>query len=124
RADRPGDDMHPDFKADAAHADRLADVLLAVDDVLLRQDMQHLLVSRNIDCFGCLEHTRHVRCRDFLVLYGHHAAGVETANMASCDPREDIADLAVGHEFGLLERMLDRADGAFNVDHHAFTHAA
>src|SRR5690606_20206341 len=36
RADRPGDDMHPDFQADAAHADRLADVLLAVDDVLLR----------------------------------------------------------------------------------------
>ena len=45
----PGDDVHLDLEAHAAHAERLAHVLLPVDDEFLRQDVQDLLVVRDRD---------------------------------------------------------------------------
>ena len=44
-----GDDVHLDLEAHAAHAQRLAHAVLAVDDEFLRQDVQDLLVVRDRD---------------------------------------------------------------------------
>lgn len=120
RADRAGDDVHLHFQADAAHADRLAHVLLAIDDEFLREDVQDLLVGRDVDRLGGLDHARHVGRRDLLVLDRHHAARVEAADVAAGDAREDLADLAVGHQLRFFERFLDRLDGRLDVDDHAF----
>jgi hypothetical protein len=102
-----GDDVHLHFQADAAHADRLAHIFLAVDDEFLRHRVQQLLVGRDVDRFGRLDHARHVGRRHFLVLDGHHAAGIEAADMAARDAGIDIADLAVGHQLGFFQRALD-----------------
>ncbi|MNL13574.1 hypothetical protein D3C87_1344830 [compost metagenome] len=117
RADRAGDDMDLDLQADAAHADGLAHVLLAVDDEFLRQDVQDLLVGRDVDRLGGLDHPGHVRLRDLLVLDGHHPARVEAADMAAGNAGEDLGDLAVGHQLGLLQRALDRLHGGLDIDH-------
>ena len=65
--------MHPHFQTDTAHADRLAHIILTVDDKFLRHGMQELLVSRNIDCLGGFNDSRYVSGSDFLVLDGDHA---------------------------------------------------
>lgn len=60
--------MHAHFQAQAAHADGLADVFLAVDDELLRQHMQHLLVGRDVHRLGGLDDAGDVGGGDFFVL--------------------------------------------------------
>ena len=74
RRHRAGDDVHLHFEAHAAHAERLAHVLLAVDDEFLRQDVQDLLVVRDRDRLRRLDHAVDVGLRDFLVLDRDHAA--------------------------------------------------
>ena len=123
-ADRAGDDVHLDLQAQAAHADRLTDILLAVDNELLGQHVQHLLVGRDVDRLGGFDDARNVGGGDLLVLDRDHAAGVEAADMASGDARVNIADLAVGHQFGFLKRALNRVHRGFDIDDHAFAHAA
>ena len=66
RRHRAGHDVHLDFEAHAAHAQRLAHVFLAVDDEFLRQDVQHLLVVGNRDRLRRLDHAIDVGLRDFL----------------------------------------------------------
>ncbi len=115
--------MYFHFQANAAHADGLAHVFLAVDDELLRHRMQQLLVGRDVDRLGRFDHARHIGGGDFLVLDRDHATRIEAANMAARDAGVDIADLAVGHQLRLFQRALDRFDGRFDVDHHALLQA-
>ena len=93
---RTRDDVDFGLQPDPAHADRLAHIL-AVDDELLGLDQQQALIGRNIDGFGGFNHARHIGLRDFLVLDGNHAAGIDAANMAARDAGIDPRDLAVGH---------------------------
>jgi hypothetical protein len=118
RALRAGHDVHLGFQAYAAHADGLAHVL-AVDHELLRLDQQQALVGRDVDGLGRLDHARHVGLRDFLVLHRHHAAGVDAADVAAGDAGVDTGDLAVGHQLGLFQGLLDALHRGVDVDHHA-----
>lgn len=116
--------MHAHFQAQAAHADGLADVFLAIDDELLRQHMQHLLVGRDVHRLGGLDDAGDVGGGDFLVLDGDHAAGIEAADMAAGDAGIDVADLAIGHQLGFFKRALDGVHGGLDIDDHALAHAA
>ena len=62
--------------------------------------------------------------RHFLVLDRHHAVRVEALDVAAGDAGIDLADLAVGHQFGFFQRALDGVDGGLDVHHHAFLQAA
>ena len=39
--------------------------------------------------------------------------------MAARDAGVDAANLAIGHQFGFFERLLDALHGGVNIDHHA-----
>ena len=119
RRHRAGHDVHLDFQPHAGHADRLAHVLLPVDDVLLPQDVQDLLVGGNVHGARGFDHPFDIERRDFPVLDRDHAGGVEALDVAAGDAGESRGDLAVGHQFGFLERALDRADRRLDVDDHA-----
>ena len=56
--------------------------------------------------------------RDFPVLDRHHAAGVDTTDVAAGDAGVDPGDLAVGHQLGLFQRLLDALHRGVDVDHH------
>ncbi len=56
RAHRAGHDVHVRLETHAAHADRMADVFLTVDDVFLRLLVEHALVGRNRHGAGGVEH--------------------------------------------------------------------
>ena len=121
---RTGDDVHFDFQAHAAHAERFAHVFLAVDHEFLRQDVQDLLVGRNVDRTRGFDHPVDIQLRHFLVLDRHHAVRVEALDVAAGDAGVDLADLAVGHQLGFFQRTLNGVDGGFDIHHHAFFQAA
>ena len=56
RRHRAGDDVHLHLEPHAAHAERLAHVLLAVDDEFLIEDVQDLLVGGDVHRLGGLDH--------------------------------------------------------------------
>src|SRR5450756_785284 len=64
-----------------------------------------------------------VERRHLLVLDRDHAAGIEALDVAAGDSGIDARDLAICHEFGLLQRALDGVDRGFDVDHHALFQA-
>src|SRR5690606_2325392 len=68
---------------------------------------------------GGFDDTGHVRLCHFLVLDGDHAAGVDAANVAAGDAGVHAGNLAVSHQLGLPERLLDALHGRVDVDHHA-----
>ena len=123
RRNRAGDDVHVDFQAHAAHAERFAHVALAVDDEFLVQNVQHLLIGRNRNRFRGLDHPLDVLLRHFAVLDRHHAARVDALDVAARDAGINLADFAVRHQFGLLERALNRADRCLDIDDHPFLEA-
>ena len=104
--------------APVTHANRLFDIL-AVDDEFLRFHQQQALVSRDIDGLCGFHHTGHISSSHFTVFYGHHATAVDAADMAARDTGIDLGDLAVGHQFGFPQRLLDALHGGVDVDHHA-----
>ena len=121
--DRGGHDVDLGLEAHAGHAERIADAVLIVDHVLLRQDVQHLAVHRDRDRLGGLDHPRDVGLADLLVLDRDDAVAVEPADVGAGDRGEHRRDLAAGHVLGLVDRGADRAHRGVDVDHHATAQA-
>ncbi len=119
-----GHDVHPGFQSDAAHAQRLTDAVLVVDDELLGKDMDDLAVHGYGDGFRRIDHPAHVVRGNLAVLDGDHALGVEPLDMSARDPRVHRLYFAAGHQLGLFDSLLDGRDSSFDVDHDPFAQAA
>ena len=119
-----GDDVHLGLQADAAHAERLADAVLLVDDELLGQDMDDLPVHGDGDGLGGVDDAAHVLLGDLAVLDGDDALGVDPLDVAAGDPGVDRFDLAAGHQLRLFDGLADRGDRALDVDDHPLAQPA
>ena len=124
RRHRPGDDMHLRLEAEAAHADRLTDAVLVVDDEFLREDVQDLLVGRDRHRARGLDDAIDVHRRHFLVLDRDHAIRVETLDVAAGDSRIDLFHLGVGHQLDFLDHARNRRHRLLDVDDDALPQAA
>src|ERR1019366_5751919 len=122
RSHRAADDMHLDIQPHPAHAERLLDAVLAVDAEFLFEDVQYLLIARQADRAGRLDHALDVGGGDFFLFDLHHAARIDAADMAARDAGIDLGNFAISHQLGFLQRALDRAHRGFDVDHHAHLH--
>ena len=109
--------MHLGFQPDAAHADGLLHVL-AVDHKFLGLHQQQPLIGGNVDGLGGFNHAGNVGGRDLAVLDGHHAAGIDAADVAACDAGGHACNAAIGHQLGLLQRLLNALHRGVDVDHH------
>ena len=116
--------MHLDFEPDSAHAQRVVDVFLAVDDEFLWQDVEDLLIVRNRNRLRCFDDAIDVGLRDFLLLDRDHAARIQAANVTAGDTRIDLTDPAIGHQFRFLDHALDRRHRCLDVDDDALLQAA
>src|SRR5207247_11310919 len=83
-----GDDVHLDLEPYAAHAQRLAHAVLAVDDEFLGEDVQHLLVGRDRHRARRFDGALDVDRRHLLVLDRDRPRRVEALDVAACDPGE------------------------------------
>ncbi|EKE17996.1 MAG: hypothetical protein ACD_10C00176G0002 [uncultured bacterium] len=124
RRNSAGDNVRLHLQAHAAHADRLADAILSIDDELLRQDMQDFLIGRNRHCFRRLDDAVNVAGGHFFILDRHHAVGVETLDVTAGNARIYVLHLAVGHQFNLLNDSANGMHRIFDIHHHAFFQAA
>ena len=121
---RRGDDVDPRLQAHAAHAQRLAHAVLAVDHVLLRQHVDDVAVDGQRDGARQLQHLGDVAGADFLVLDRDRAGRVDALDVAAGDAGVDLRDLAAGHALGLEDRLLDRRHRRVDVDDDALLEAA
>src|SRR5690606_8450605 len=80
-----GDDVHLGFQAHAGHADGIADALLAVDDVFLRQHVQDALVGGDGHGLGRVDHVLHVHVGDLAVTDADDAVGIQAPHVAAGD---------------------------------------
>ena len=111
RALRAGHDVDLGLQPDTAHAYGFAHIL-AVNHEFLGFHQQ-----QDVDGLGRLDDSRYIGLRDFLVLHRHHATGIDAANMAAGDAGVNPGDLAVSHQLGFLERLLNALHGGVNIDH-------
>ena len=111
--------MHLDLEAHTAHANRLADAILAIDHELLRQDMQNFLLGGDRHGARCFDHAIDIARADFLVLDGHHPVGVEAADMATGNTGVHILHLAIGHQLDFLDDFGNRLHRVFDIDNDA-----
>ena len=121
---RGGHDVDARLEAHAAHAERLAHAVLAVDLVLLRQHVDDVAVDRQRDGARQLQHLVHVGGADLLVLDRHRARRVDALDVAARDADVDLRDLAAGHALGFEDRLLDRGHRRVDVDDDALLEAA
>src|SRR5262249_61669415 len=66
-----------------------------------------------------LEDALHVPGPHLAAADRHHAVHVEALDVAPGGARDDAANLAAGHQLGLIDRLADGLDGGVDVDHRA-----
>ena len=90
-----GDDVDVDLELDAAHADRVLDAVLVVDDELLGDDVDDVAVRGDGDGLGLVDDAPHVLAGDLAVLAGDgdDAAAVEALDVGPGDAEEGRVDL-------------------------------
>ena len=114
------DHVHARLEADTRHADRLFDAVLFVDDVLLREHVNHLAIAGERHSLGLLQHTSDVFDRNLAVGDGSDPVLVHATHVASSDAGVNRIDLDTGHRLGLLDRRANRLNGRLDVDDDAF----
>src|SRR5262249_33947673 len=118
------DDVDLRLEPHPAHPERLPGPAPVGADGTLRDDVDHLPVHRDRDGLRGVDYALHVAGRHLAILHRDYAVRVERADVAARDARVDRADLAVGHQLRLLDRLLDRVDRGVDVDHHALAQPA
>ena len=124
RGNSTGHDVDLDLEPNAAHAERIVNILLSIDDEFLRQDMEDLLVVGNCDRLRRFDNAVDVGLRYFLFFDRHHSARIQAADMAAGDARVHLAYPAIGHQLGFLDHPLNRRHRRLDVDDDAFLEAA
>ena len=98
----------------------IADAFLRiVEHVFARDGVQDALVGGDRHGLRRFEHAVEVGVGDFAVADRRDALRVAALHVVAGDRGVDRADFAAGHQFGFLDRALDRLHGGFDVDDHA-----
>ena len=119
------DDVGLDLEPQRAHAERVLDALLAVDDEAAPLDVEDLAVRRDRDRAGDLDGAVDVLAGDLAMVRGDRdlAGRVDALDVLAADADEGAVDLPARQPLGPLDRVRDRADGLVDVDDHALLEA-
>ena len=112
------------LQAHARHAQRLLDPFLRIDDVFLRQNVQHFLVGGNRHCLGGIDDALYVGAGDFAVADGDDAVGVHAADVAACNAGIDRMYLAPCHQFRFLDGTLNGLHRGLDIDNRTLLQTA
>ena len=85
--------------------------------------MQHFMFGWNGDCAGRFHDSINIILRDFAVFYGRQSVGIQTFNVATSNANVNLFNLAIGHQFGFFDGVLNVLHGGVNIDYHAAFHA-
>ena len=111
--------MHLGFQPHAAHPDRLANTLLSVDDEVLWQDVQHALIVGDGLCLGRIKNALDIALTHFFpVTNRDHAVRIHAVDVGTGNACVNRSDPALGSQFRLFDRTLDRLDGGLDIGNH------
>ena len=122
--DRTGDDVDLAFETHPVDAHRVLDAVLAVNQKILHQGVDHLPVGGNGHGAGRVDDPVHVRRGHFPILDGDDPLAVDHLGLAAADAGINRADFAVGHDLRLFHGLANGPHGILDVDHHPFAQAA
>ena len=110
--------MH--LKANATHANRIADAFLRIVQYIVARDrMQDPLVGGNRDSPCGIQHAIQVGVGHLAVPNRDDALRVATLHVVAGDRSVDAAHFAASHQLGFFHRALDGLHGGVDIDHHA-----
>ena len=107
------DQVHFCLHTYARKADRVLDPFLVVNRIFLRNDMQHAMLVADTHGFRRVHDVFNVFLRHFFFGNRHHTDFVLAANVLTRKGQIDRRNLAICHQFSLI-------DGALNAFHHRF----
>ena len=113
--------MNPSLQPNPRHSHRVPDPILIIHNEFLRDDVDDLPVHGDGDSACCVDHPLHIARSDLLALHGNDPMAVNSLDMSPCNPRKDRGEMNPCHQFCLFDCLLDRLDGAVNVDHHTLS---
>ena len=119
-------DVHVHFHLRAEHADRILDAVLTVHAEVLADDVDHVVLRRQIDGLGIPDHVLHVFVGDFAV--GRHdwmhAPVVEPAQVPAAHAKIDAPHLHVRHLLSLDDGVPNVLAGERSIDNLRLADAA
>src|SRR5882724_7122138 len=91
--------MHVHFDPRAEHADRIGNAVLAIDQKMLADRMDDMILRRQVDRLGVLDHVLHVFLGNFTIGRNDrmHSAIIEPTEMTARNPEVNTSNLDVGH---------------------------
>ena len=115
------DHMHVDLEPGPCHAERGADAILLINDEILRKDMEDLPAGGQGHRFRRLDRPSDVVAGNLTILAGNrnHTAAIEPLHVGTGKREVHRVDLNSGHQLRLLDGVLDRLDGRFQIDDNA-----
>ena len=118
--------MNADFDFLAHQAGRIVHAGLAVDDELLRKEMQGFAIFRQWDGAGLFDGSADVFAADLAgaPAKGNSAMAVYAANMRAGDADDSVLDGGLGNVLSFLNGLLDGVDSLVEIGDDAFAHAA
>ena len=119
RRDRAGDDVNFRFESDPRHAQRISDAILIIDDVILRQNMEHFAIHWDSHCLCRIDHSLQIPRHDFFVFNRDDAVTVEAFDVAPGNARKDGVNLTARHQTRFLNGFFERIHRGLDVDDHA-----
>ncbi len=109
------------LQPDPAHADGLANTLLAINDEILRENMKHALIIRDGLCLSRVEDALDILRADLVtILDRSDAMRVHAVNVGARYSRKHRANSTLCGKFRIFHGELDRLDCGVNICHNAF----
>ncbi|SAJ16921.1 Uncharacterised protein [Enterobacter cloacae] len=105
------DQVHFCLHTHARETDRILDTFLVVDRVFLRDHMQHTVLVANTHGFRRVDNVLNVFLRHLFFRNRHHTDFILAADVLTRQGQIDRGNLAICHQFSLV-------DGALNAFHH------
>jgi hypothetical protein len=120
---RGGDEVDAHLKSHAAHADRIADPVLVIHQVLSRKGVEDHAIGVDRDRAGSLEHPLQVRLRHLAARHRGHAVRHLPAHVTATDSHVHGGDLHPRHRLSRANGLSNRTDSPFDVGDDAFAQA-
>ena len=115
---RTGNDVNTGIQPHTAHPDRLAHAGLVIDNIFLNHSVQNAVIRRDIDRFRRFDGAVDIRLTDFAVFNFNHTLGIKASDMVASNSCSHTANLAICHQFGLADRVLDGLCGCIDIRYH------
>ena len=122
RADR--DEIHLRLQSGTDHSDRIANSLILVYGIFLRNRVQQLSVLRNGLGPGNIVGAIDIGFRDLVAVHRDDSLADHRAYVLAGDSRVDRIDLRARHPLGIFDRFPDRSSGLLDIRDYSTTQSS